>query len=138
MTVSVPPAGALTVAVLVSRFSDTVLPFGDKVILWTTVVAVATSVTVTGPPATLIGALQPPPATLTAPFAPVWSTHLKANERPVMPFADDLQISIVPFAAAYTGSWLEKLPAAGPMSMGSSHNARNLRGFVRNRMDRPL
>ena len=138
MTVLATPAGALTIAVLVAGVSETFLPVGDKLIFWTTVPGVAASVTVTWPPATLIAALQPPPTTLTVPPAPVWSAHVKLNERPVMPLAADLQISIVPLAAARAGSWLARPPAAVPTTMGSIQIARSLRFAPRSLMDRPL
>jgi hypothetical protein len=104
-TVSVPPAGALTTAVPVPSVLDTRRAFGVVRIDATTVDPPCASTTVTSPPATNSWLLQPPPTTLTDPPAPVWSVYVKEKDRPVMPFADDLQISMEPGrAAACAGS----------------------------------
>src|ERR1035437_3168478 len=138
MTVSVPPAGALATTVPLARLSETSRDIGDTRIAFTAVVPPCVSVTVTFPPATLSGALHPPPRTLTAPVAATLSTHVNENDFPSMPLLDDLQISIVPRpTAAWAGR--VKAPAATEptVKMGSSNRARRPRGLILGRIDCP-
>ena len=137
-TVSVPPAGALTTAVPVLRSEDTSRNFGNVAIAWTTVAPPCASVTVTGVPVTLSAALQPPPRTLIV-LDEMWSVYVNENDRPVIPLAADLQISMVPGRVdAWAGSWVNAPAATEPTAkVGSSNKARRPRGFIRSPMDRP-